>query len=160
MDACRRIGSQESCGYRTEKSFSMFTWVTARHTSGTSFTQSAQARSSGDASSTIPRSRFRTNATAAKRSSRSLASQRKSAKIPNQASATVARNLLIVAALALLFCCDAVFLHVIPFGYEGKLAFGGLAFWFGVLLTVIALTLVSITLLRHGRTRRHLALLI
>jgi hypothetical protein len=73
---------------------------------------------------------------------------------------TVARNLLIVAALALAFCIDALFSHFIPLGYEGMLAFGGLAFWFGVALTVVATVLAALALARYGRTRSRLVVLL
>ena len=65
----------------------------------------------------------------------------------------ISRNLLVVAALALLFCCDAVFWHTIPLGYEGMLAFGALSFWFGVVLTVVALSFVIVGFVRYGRGR-------
>src|ERR1041384_4849267 len=65
----------------------------------------------------------------------------------------ISRNLLVVAALALLFCCDVVFWHTIPLGYEGILAFGSLSFWFGVALTVIGLCFVVFGLFRYGRAR-------
>jgi hypothetical protein len=68
----------------------------------------------------------------------------------------ISRNLLVVAGLALLFCCDAVFWHTIPLGYEGMLAYGGFAFWFGAALTLIALGFLVFSFFRHGRARSSL----
>lgn len=73
---------------------------------------------------------------------------------------TVSRNLLVVAALALLFCSDAFIWHTIPLGFEGTLAYGGAAFWFGAILTVVALVLTIIAIVRHGRGRFSVAVCI
>jgi hypothetical protein len=73
--------------------------------------------------------------------------------------AVISRNLLAVAALSFLFCCDAVFWHLIPLGYEGMLAYGALSFWFGVALTVIALSFAIFSLVRYGRGASGVAIL-
>ena len=65
--------------------------------------------------------------------------------------ATVSRNLLVVATISLVFCCDAFLWHTIPLGFEGTLAYGGSAFCFGVILASIALVLAIIGVAREGR---------
>jgi hypothetical protein len=72
----------------------------------------------------------------------------------------VARNLLVVAALPLLFCCDLVYWHTLPVGFEGTAAYGGLAFWFGVIVTIVALGLATFSLFRYGKTASRLIVLL
>ena len=72
----------------------------------------------------------------------------------------VARNLLVVAALPLLFCCDLVYWHTLPVGFEGTAAYGGLAFWFGVIVTIVALGFATFSLVRYGNTAPRLIVLL
>jgi len=46
--------------------------------------------------------------------------------------------LLGLAFLALLVAADTTFTQYLPLGFEGGLAFGSIAFWFGILLCIIA----------------------
>ena len=69
---------------------------------------------------------------------------------------TVARNLLVLAAPAWLFCLSTAFFHIIPLGFEATTVYGGLSYMFGASLAVIALALTLISLLRYGRTKTRL----
>ena len=66
---------------------------------------------------------------------------------------TVARNLLILAAVAWLFCCSTGLFHLIPIGFEATTVYVGLAYLVGATLAVIAFVLTLISLFRYGRTR-------
>jgi hypothetical protein len=72
---------------------------------------------------------------------------------------SLATSLLIVAALALLFCLDLRFWNNIPLGYEGMLAIGGLAFWFGFSLSLLSVVLAALVF-RRNRTRGRIGLLV
>src|SRR5436190_2134782 len=72
---------------------------------------------------------------------------------------SLAMSLLVVAALALLFCLDLRFWNHIPLGYEGMLAFGGLAFWFGLSLSLLSVVLAAVVF-RRSRTRGRIGLLV
>src|SRR2546423_4094656 len=72
---------------------------------------------------------------------------------------SLATNLLIVAALALLFCLDVRFWNLVPLGYEGMLAFGWLGFWLGFSLSLLSLVLAAV-LFRRSRTRGRVVLLV
>ena len=71
----------------------------------------------------------------------------------------ISRNLLIVAVLALLVCCDTKFWHNIPVSHETLVAYGALILWFGIVLTVIALGLIVMAFVRHGRAPSHFVIL-
>ena len=63
----------------------------------------------------------------------------------------------VVAAAALFFCIDASYWHVLPLGFEGTLAYGALAFWFGSSFALITLALTVFALLKYGRTSSRVA---
>src|SRR4051794_6144294 len=72
--------------------------------------------------------------------------------------ATVARNLIVVAAFSLLAALQTFFWPILPLGFEGTLALGGVAFTLGALLSFVALMFAVITHFRHRRTRSYRAL--
>ena len=72
--------------------------------------------------------------------------------------ATVARNLVVVAAVSFLWSLQTFFWPILPLGYEGSLALGGIVFLLGTVLSLIALVMAIIVLTRSGRTRSHVAL--
>jgi hypothetical protein len=71
---------------------------------------------------------------------------------------TLARNLLVIAALAWLFCVSTALFHIIPLGFEATTVYVGLVYLFGASLTLIALTLTLISLFRYGRTKTRLTM--
>jgi hypothetical protein len=72
--------------------------------------------------------------------------------------ATVARNLVIIAVMALVWAVQTFFWPMLPLGFEGTLALGGLLFSFGAALSIIALVLAITVLIRGGRTPARAAL--
>ena len=63
----------------------------------------------------------------------------------------------VVATVALLFCCDTVFWHVLPLGFEGTLTYGGFAWMLGSAASLLSVVFAIIGLCKHGMTRLRLA---